>query len=114
MGGSTSRDQQHAEVVVRGSQGSGNTMGRATKRMEEEDRKELEGMELREFRALAARANDLAMDRPDTNFATKEVRRGTARPNEGDWRRLKRLGRYLVGGMGTVLRHPWQGQERKI
>ena len=37
-----------------------------------------------------------------------------ARPNLGDWSRLKRLGRYLVGRMRTIMKYPWQGEETEI
>ena len=47
------------------------------------------------FRALAARANDLAADRPDIMFAAKEVCRLMAKPTDTAMGALKRLGRYL-------------------
>ena len=46
---------------------------------------------MREFRALAARANYLALDRPDIQFAVKEVARRMATPRVDDWILLKRL-----------------------
>ena len=112
-------DQRHAELVVRGLRLEGakevaTPWGEPQKWMEEEDGKELEGMERKEFRTWPARANYLAMDRPDIQFSTKEVCRGTARPTKGDWRKLKRLGRYLVEQMRTVMRYPWQGDEKEI
>jgi len=39
----------------------------------------------REFRALAARANYLAADRPEIAFATKELCRLMANPTQGAW-----------------------------
>ena len=48
------------------------------------------------YRALAARANYLAQDRPDIHFATKELCREMSEPTLRGWNRLKRLGRYLV------------------
>ena len=80
--------------------------------LKDENGEELNEKDKREYRGIAARANDLAMDRPDIQFATKEVCRGMARPTQGDWRKLKRLGRYLVGRMWTIMRYPWQGDER--
>ena len=49
------------------------------------------------FRALSARCNYLAQDRPDIAFASKELCREFAQPTKKSYERLKRLGRYLVG-----------------
>ncbi len=48
------------------------------------------------YRAIAARANYLARDRPDIQLAAKEVSRFMSKPEAGDLRRAKRLGRYLT------------------
>ncbi len=50
-----------------------------------------------EYRSLAARANYLASDRMDIQFAVNEICRSMSGPTVGDRRRLKRLARYLVG-----------------
>ena len=49
------------------------------------------------FGALAARANYLALDRPDLAFAAKELCRAFARPTASGVVALKRLVRYLQG-----------------
>ena len=49
------------------------------------------------FRAAAARSNYLSMDRPDVQFACKEICRYMSKPTTGSWMALKRLCRYLVG-----------------
>ena len=67
----------------------------ATGQVEVEE-KELQKEDASQFRALAARANYLAQDRPDIQFAVKEVARRMARPTTADWSLLKRLARYLV------------------
>ena len=54
------------------------------------------------FRALAARANYLAMDRPETAFATKELCRFFATPTKTGVEQLKRLIRYLAGAKRLV------------
>ena len=67
------------------------------KRWEQEDLSDaLENKEARKYRELAARANYLAQDRADIQFATKEICRGMCSPCKAHWRKLKRLGRYLV------------------
>ena len=48
------------------------------------------------FRSLAARCNFLSMDRPDLQYACKEICRRMSSPRTGDWMLLKKLARYLV------------------
>ena len=50
---------------------------------EEAVSKELVGAEATWFRAVAARSNHLAADRPDIQYAVKEVCRRMAKPVEG-------------------------------
>ena len=59
------------------------------------------------FRAIAARANYLAQDRPDSAFSTKELCREFSAPNENSLAKLKRLGRYLVGRPRLVHKYPF-------
>ena len=66
------------------------------------------------FRALAARANYLAADRTDTMYATKEICRHMATPTVGARKKLKRLGRYLLGNARLITRYEWQGDEHEI
>ena len=49
----------------------------------EEDAEALEGRQATEYRGLAARANYLAADRPDMQYAVKEICRGMANPTRG-------------------------------
>ena len=49
-----------------------------------------------EFRGLAARANYLSLDRPDIQFATKEICREMAKPTERGMLTMKRLAGYLL------------------
>ncbi len=60
------------------------------------------------FRGAAARANYLAADRPDCQFAAKEVCRWMAKPTSSSWQALKRLCRYLVGLPRLVHIYRWQ------
>ena len=60
------------------------------------------------FRALAARANYLAQDRPDVQYAVKEIARRMASPTGRDWALLKRLARYLLGAPRGILHFYWQ------
>ena len=55
----------------------------------------LEPEEATAYRALAARANYLALDRPDVAFATKEFCREFSAPTVHSFQKLKRLVRFL-------------------
>ena len=73
----------------------------------------LEESEATRYRAIAARANYLAADRPDIMYSVKEICRGMANPTRAHWHKLKRFGRYLVGSGLTVMKYDWQGHERE-
>ena len=62
---------------------------------EEEQSEELQGKEATRFRAVAARANYLQADRPDIQYAVKEICRRMAKPVVSDWQKLVRLARHL-------------------
>ena len=61
------------------------------------------------YRALVARCNYLAADRGDIQFAVKELCRDMSNPTVRSWKRLKRLGRYLLGKPRMVQHYEWQG-----
>jgi len=67
-----------------------------TKKELDEGESELEPRLATEFRGLAARANYLSLDRPDIQFATKEICREMAKPTERGMQKMKRLARYLL------------------
>ena len=109
-------DQRHAELIVKTLKledaKAVSTPGEDEKEwlMEEESEK-LGEIQAREYRALAARANYMGADRADVQYAVKEICRGMANPTKGDWRKLKRLGRYLVGKPRVVLQYKSQGRQ---
>lgn len=57
------------------------------------------------YRALAARANYLAQDRADAEFAAKELCRSFARPTSSDVLALRHLVRYQVHAPRVVYRY---------
>ena len=61
------------------------------------------------FRALAARANYLALDRPDVAFAGKELCREFAHPTTADVEALYHLVRYLTHHPRLTYFFPWGG-----
>ncbi len=73
----------------------------------EEDQIALSPGDATKFRSLAARCNYLSPDRPDIQFATKEVCRAMMTPNVSDWSKLKKLIRYLKGRPRLVLNFNW-------
>lgn len=60
------------------------------------------------YRAIVARCNYLAPDRPDVAYAVKELARAMSKPTKGGLQRFKRLGRYLKGKPRLVLQYGWQ------
>ena len=60
------------------------------------------------FQAGVARANYLALDRPDIAFATKELCRRMSAPRWRDLAALRRIARYLLGTPRQVYQFRWQ------
>ena len=69
---------------------------------------ELEKKKERPYRAIAARMNYLAADRPDMQYAAKEICRWMSSPTEVGLVAMKRLGRYLTQQPRLVFKYPWQ------
>ena len=88
-------DEQHAQKVWSGCGLERKSKGLDTPSIREdsgnhnEDDECLNPQEVKEFRGLAARANYLAQDRPDIQFATKEVCRCMSKPTRLCWGKLK-------------------------
>ena len=70
--------------------------------------------EASQYRALAARANYLALDRPDIQYAVKEIARRMSQPTGEDWKLLKRLARYLVGAPRELLKYCWMAPQPRF
>ena len=66
------------------------------------------------FRALAARANYLALDRPEIGYATKELCRYFATPTKTGVEQLKRLVRYLAGAPRLVWKFDFQEDSNEL
>ena len=74
----------------------------------------LDTRQARSYRGISARLNYLAQDRSDLQYACKEAARRMARPCEGDWNLLKRIGRYLAGSPRYVQMFYWQNENDLI
>ena len=91
-------DQRHADLIVQelglNDSNSVITPGENEPRRKEGDNEEPLGeSEVTRYRAIPARANYLAADRPDIMYSVKEICRGMANPRRAHWHKLKRLGR---------------------
>ena len=106
-------DPRHAELIAE-QMGVQNGKGLITPgtdeeaKNEEEDEKLLQGQDVTLFRGIAARANYLSGDRPDLQYAAKELCRDMAAPTEKSLARMKRLARYLVKRPRLVWHMPMQ------
>ena len=78
------------------------------------EREEMDDKEAHRFRALAAKLNYLAGDRPDLLVASKCICKNMARPRSGDWLDLKRVGRYLKGATRMVQQFHWTGADTNL
>jgi hypothetical protein len=104
-------DPRHGEILVRGvagAMGALSTPGTHSKDFDVPSDAELPGAIASLFRSFAARANYLAMDRPDLAQATKELCRRMSAPKAADLQALGRVARYLVGAPRVVYEYPWQ------
>ena len=60
------------------------------------------------YRAVAARCNYVSMDRPEVQFASKELCRWMSQPTELGLAGLKRLGRFFEGHRRLIFEFPFQ------
>ena len=111
-------DQRHSDIIINllgldsvGSK-SVNTPGEKSTNNGEEVL--LDAGDATLYRAIVARANYLAQDRSDIMFAVKELTRHMSVPTEEDWKRLKRLGRYLIGTPRVVLDFGYQQRYKHV
>ncbi len=108
-------DPRHAEIVVRGVAGAERSLSAPGTSSKEFEAAPGEGENLPErtaslFRSFAARANYLALDRPDISQATKELCRRMSAPKSADLRALARVARYLAGAGRVIYEYPWQSR----
>ena len=79
-----------------------------------EEEQEMEGREKSRYRAVAARLNYLAADRPDVQFTSKCICKHMSNPRIKDWENFKRAARYLKGRPGAVILHPFGEAEEEL
>ena len=76
--------------------------------------RELQAEQATAYRAMVARLNYLAADRPDLAFSVKEFARTMSKPTRGCWDKLKRMGRYLVEQPRAIVHYGWQKVPNKL
>ena len=117
-------DQRHAEMVVRdlGLENANAVATPGTREDQalasvpviataveiEDDSPLLNAEEAKLYRGVTARCNYLAQDRVDIQYACKECSRRMAKPRQGDWAALKRIGRYFKGAPRLIQQFSWQ------
>ena len=112
-------DQRHADLIVRE---MGVSSAKPTKTPGEDEpgwkledgERPVDRSQLSKFRAIAARANYLAPDRLDLQYAVKECCRGMASAEARHWEKLKRIARYLVGRPRAVWKYRWRHPENVV
>ena len=83
-------DQRHTEIIIRDLGLDGASKAVLTPGVKEVSSEEIV-FDTTRYRGLVARASYLEQDRPDIQFAVKELRRKMAAPVSADWMRLKGL-----------------------
>ena len=80
----------------------------------DEFEEELDAAGARLYRGVAARLNYIAPDRPDIAYAVKEAARNMSSPKVSDLRRLRKIGRYLLGCPRLVSEFKYQAMPSTI
>ena len=80
----------------------------------EPEAEELQKAEEKGFRALAARANYMAVDVPNIQFPTKEVCRDMSKQSVAAYEKIKRLARYMISFEEVTFEYEWQSEEEAI
>ena len=91
-------DQRHAEIVIRDMGLKADSKGVGTPGLPDLAVLAMQvpaGCDETKYRAMAARVNYLSQDRPDIQYAVKEVCRKMSQPDKEDWAKIKMLARYL-------------------
>ena len=74
----------------------------------------LASQDVTRYRSCVARCNYLGQDRPELQYAVKEVAKGMANPKESDWMRLKRLAKYIRSYPHSHTTYRWGGNGAQL
>ena len=75
---------------------------------------ELEGEKAKTNLSIVAKANYLALDRPDIQQSVQELARHMSKPFDAHWNELKRLARFLITAPKIKNLYPWGCREDEI
>ena len=75
-----------------------------------ETQEELDAAATRLYRGVAARLNYISPDRPDIAFAVKEAARNMQKPTMSDLKKLRKIGKYLIGCPRLVAEFRYQNE----
>ena len=104
-------DLRHAEIIVSQlglTESKELSCPSAEEVKREDDEIELNAEYTTQYKSIVARANYLANDRPDIQYAVKKLATNMASPTNRNWQELKRLGRYLKGKPRLIIKYDWQ------
>ena len=91
------------------------TPGVSSQKQDDNDTEEpMSNEKATKYRRCAAILNYLSQDRCDISFATKEIARSMARPNQSDEVKLKRALRYLLTHPRGIYHFPFQNEPEEI
>ena len=110
-------DRRHAAEIVRGLGLEGSKeIGTPAEASEvpKENGVKMNGAKATAYRSIAARCNYLALDRIDIQYATKQCCKSMANPMEGDWAKLRRLGRYIKSRPSCISYFRWQEKQNEM
>ena len=108
-------DPRHAELLVEELQVDKelSTPG-IDERDEDEEDEFLDPEWSSRYRSLVARANYLAVDRPDIGFAVKELCKTMSAPTAQSWAKLIRVVKYLKKQPRLVIHYDWQEDDHEF
>ena len=110
-------DLRHAELIVSQlglKESKELTCPSAEEVKREDDEIELNNEYTTQYKSIVARANYLATDRPDIQYAVKKLATSMSKPTNRNWQELKRLGRYLKGKPRLIIQYTWQNPIKKL
>ena len=105
-------DQRHSDILLQELGVTGmniKTPAARDRQPASDDEDPLPAEQIFKYRSLAMRASYLSQDRPDLQYACRELAKGMSKPTNGNWKSLKRIARYLKYRPRVVQR--FRGQE---
>ena len=105
-------DARHAREIVRAmGMSSANPVTTPDERDDEEREGEsaiIDESRITKYRSTVARANYMCIDRADIQHAVQGLCQHMQYPSEHQWRKLKRMARYLKGKEQVIVKFPWR------